>query len=93
MTSIKERNLIDHPGPGDRWEWDGKIVNVCSAPITVVPGGYRAPISVWIDGEHQIWMRSPWLKMHKAKPKLLRTAEQFLKEIEASGRNSLSILE
>lgn len=91
---MTERNLIDHPGPGDRYEWQGKIVNVCStSPIIIEPGRYRLPISVYIDGKHEIWMRSPWLKMHKSGAKLLRTSEQFIEEIKASGRGRLSVLD
>lgn len=94
---MTERNLIDHPGPGDRWEWDGKIIDVGGAPIEVtkdgVSLGYRVPIKVWINGQMEIWMRSPWLRMHKSKPKLLRTAEQFIEQIEASGRDRMSVLE
>jgi hypothetical protein len=94
---MTERNLINHPAPGDRWQWGDKIVNVNGALFDITKGGvsqgYRIPISVFIDGHLQIWMRSPWLKMHKSKPKLLRTAEQFIEQIKASGRDRMSVLE
>jgi hypothetical protein len=89
-TKTTERNLIDHPVTGDRWDYKGKIVHVFGALFDVtkdgVSLGYRLPIVVVVDGERQIWMRSPWLKMHRSKPTLLRTAEQFIEQIEKAGR-------
>jgi hypothetical protein len=85
------RNLVDHPAPGDRYEWQGHIVDVGGAPI-VTEKGFRIPILLYIDGQKEIWMRSPWLHMHKT-ARLLRTAEEFIKQIEASKRGSLSVVE
>jgi hypothetical protein len=85
------RDPITHPAPGDRYDWNGKTVNVAaSAPLIV--NGYRLPISVFIDGAFEIWMKSPWLRMHKT-AKLIRTAEEFIQQIEASGKGKLSVLD
>lgn len=88
---MTERNLIDHPCVGDRYEWRGQIINVCAAPM-IGPGGYRVPIMVLVDGRREIWLRSPWLKMHRNGAVLLRTTEQFIEQIETSGRPALSVL-
>jgi hypothetical protein len=85
------RDPITHPCPGDRYDWNGKTVDVCaSAPLLV--NGYSLPIAVYVDRDFEIWMKSPWLKMHKT-AKLIRTAEQFMEQIEASPTGKLSVLD
>lgn len=92
MTSSTSRNLIDHPAPGDRYDYNGTQVDVYAAPI-VVPKGFRIPIMLMVDTRPEVWMRFPWLNLHKhPATRLLRTAEQFIKQIKAAG-HSLSVLE